>query len=420
MFATAPPPPPFLSDYVHDHHSDVHVVKSCRHERGRGLLAVAGESRVEVLLRDSSSRFLSFKIVASFHVGSTAVALDWSPDAISPSSSDNWNIELGVACADGNMRILRKTPHSPPTGDIRVFGGGTTGHSARITSLAFSSARAGMHVASVAEDCNLLVWNLSKRVKTEEDLDNSDADMDEGGEELPPTAYPIPFSHPLQDVIAHDANARTLLVADARGAVSLVDWAGAETDEEEVEEWQRQRVVELMDPRRVAEGITGVRTSGVPLNSSLTGGADWKPDDANIIGATYGPRWVIWDLRRLQGGKPIAAGEGFLTGGHRFRWCPTDENLFAISTTSPIPGAAIKVYHISFPGAPRTYQIFPRPHRVRDIDWLTELPTSVESQNESEAQTRVPSPPWLAVAVGRKVLFINALEEAGALNEYAI
>lgn len=53
MFATAPPPSPFLSDYVHDHHSDVHVVKSCRHERGRGLLAVAGESRVEVLLRVS-------------------------------------------------------------------------------------------------------------------------------------------------------------------------------------------------------------------------------------------------------------------------------------------------------------------------------------------------------------------------------
>lgn len=180
------------------------------------------------------------------------------------------------------MRILRKTPHSPPTGEIRVFGGGTTGHSARITSLAFSSARAGMHVASVAEDCNLLVWNLSKRVKMEEDLDDSDADMDEGGEELPPTAYPIPFSHPLQDVIGHDANARTLLVADARGAVSLVDWAGAETEEEEVEEWQRQRVVELMDPRRVAEGITGVRTSGVPLNSSLTGGADWKPDDVNM------------------------------------------------------------------------------------------------------------------------------------------
>lgn len=53
MFAIPPQDPPFLSDYVYDHHSDVYVVKSCQHERGRGLLAIAGESRVEVLLRVS-------------------------------------------------------------------------------------------------------------------------------------------------------------------------------------------------------------------------------------------------------------------------------------------------------------------------------------------------------------------------------
>ncbi|KAF8682478.1 Utp21 protein [Rhizoctonia solani] len=403
MFASPPQDPPFLSNYVYDHHSDVHVIKSCQHERGRGLLAVAGESRVEVLLRDSSQKFLSLTPIASFHVGATAIALDWSPEAVSPTSSDNWNIELGVACADGNMRILRKTPQSPPTGEIRVFGGGTTGHSARISSLAFSSAREGMHVASVGEDCNLLIWNLSKRIKTEEESDSS-MDLGDNKQDVDqaPSAYPIAFSHPLQDVIAHDANARVLLVADSRGTVSLVDWAGAEADEDIPDGWSRQRVVELMDPRRVAEGITGVRTSGVPMNSSLGGGADWKPDDPNIIGATYGSRWMIWDLRRVQGGKPVAAGEGFLSGGHRFRWCPTDENLFAVSTTSPVPGAAIKVYHISFPGAPRTYQLFGRPHRVRDVDWLTELPTSSNAQAE-ELQTRVPSPPWLAVAVGRKV-----------------
>ncbi|KAG8727600.1 hypothetical protein FRC12_022375, partial [Ceratobasidium sp. 428] len=102
-------------------------------------------------------------------------------------------------------------------------------------------------------------------------------------------------------------------------------------------------------------------------------------------------------------------------------WCPTDGNLFAVSTTSPIPGAVIKVYHVSFPGAPRTYQVLPRPHRVRDIDWLTELPTSSDqTENENELQARVPSPPWLAVAVGRKVFFVNALEEAGTFNDYTV
>src|SRR5689334_22943062 len=102
------------------------------------------------------------------------------------------------------MRILRKTPSSPPTGEMRIFGGGTTGHSARITSLAFSSARVGTHVASVGEDCNLLVWNLSpKSIKTEQDMDSSDADMsieDVREGDQPPSAYPIPFTHPLQDV----------------------------------------------------------------------------------------------------------------------------------------------------------------------------------------------------------------------------
>ena len=37
------------------------------------------------------------------------------------------------------------------------------------------------------------------------------------------------------------------------------------------------------------------------------------------VGATYGPRFAIWDLAKLQGGKPTVTGMSFPEGGHRFR-----------------------------------------------------------------------------------------------------
>ena len=44
------------------------------------------------------------------------------------------------------------------------------------------------------------------------------------------------------------------------------------------------------------------------------------PDTLDSVGAAYGSRWSIWDMRKLQGGKPIATGQGFVHGTHRFRY----------------------------------------------------------------------------------------------------
>jgi len=205
-----------------------------------------------------------------------------------------------------------------------------------------------------------------------------------------PFVYPIEFPHPLLTVSSHPGNSSQFCVADANGTVHLVDWQTALDSDERSASWRMHRVCEMYDPRKLADSITGVG------QRSLTGGAGWKPQDTNIFGATFGSRWLVWDLRRLQGGKPVAAGEAFAEGGHRFKWCPTDPHLFAVSTTSPANGAIINVYHTSFPGSPRSYQILPRPHRLRDFDWLDSL--SVEGSSQT----------LLAAAVGSKMYFIQA------------
>lgn len=38
------------------------------------------------------------------------------------------------------------------------------------------------------------------------------------------------------------------------------------------------------------------------------------------IGATYGSKFALWDLGKLNGGKPTMSGTSFTEGGNRFRF----------------------------------------------------------------------------------------------------
>lgn len=144
---------------------------------------------------------------------------------------------------------------------------------------------------------------------------------------LPPAAYPIAFTQPLNTVCAHPSNARSILVSDSTGTLSVLNWmdlsdpsslATSQTDNPNQEEsstqiWRGHRIVEFVDPSAVGRSASGND------NGRWGGGASWKPNDPDTFGATYGGKWFTWNLKNLQGGKPTLSGEGFAEGGHRFR-----------------------------------------------------------------------------------------------------
>lgn len=430
--------------YSYSHPTDVHAVRACLNDNALDLLAVGGENMVEVLQREQADTPApTFKVIASFYIATTVRALAWSPRTISPSASDDWFLELVVAGTDKQLRLLLKSPSkdgSPDLEEIRPFGGGLSGHHKTINDVCFCTSETYQtHCASVGDD-GLIMWNLYPKAEGDEDehgdgaenttgrnttngVEGTGTDTEEEVErslepesrhssraprtntnaatpgaplrplaDAPPpqaTAYIIKFPHPLHTISAHPNSASQFMVSDVRGVVCIVDWTKTTLGQDSVGRpgWRGHRVVELVDPRALADGVAGGR-------GKWTGGAGWKRDDKNVIGATYGSRWSVWDLRKLQGGKPIATGEGMEYGGDRFRWSPSDPHLFAISTSSPLGGASVKVYKTTSPAAPREYIILPSPHRVKDFDWLA---PSVPGDHIRA---------WLAVAAGKQVFFV--------------
>jgi hypothetical protein len=93
------------------------------------------------------------------------------------------------------------------------------------------------------------------------------------------------------------------------------------------------------------------------------------------IGAVHRSRFSLWDLSKLHGGKPTLSGASFPEGAHRFRWCPTYPEYFAISTRNPgARGATIHVHsalHTHSHVEPTTFTLAPRPLRVRDFDFMS-------------------------------------------------
>ena len=93
------------------------------------------------------------------------------------------------------------------------------------------------------------------------------------------------------------------------------------------------------------------------------------------IGAVHRSRFSLWDLSKLHGGKPTLSGASFPEGAHRFRWCPTYPEYFAISTRNPgTRGATIHVHsalHAHSHLEPTAFTLAPHPLRVRDFDFMS-------------------------------------------------
>ncbi|KAF8309736.1 WD40 repeat-like protein [Clavulina sp. PMI_390] len=392
----------------HNHPSEVYCLKTCPADAGADLLAVGGDLFLEIL-RQAQPTYI---LLSSIHLGARVTAIAWSPRTRSPLFSEEWFIELVVACSDQKMRLVQVSPEQEEP-LVSMFGNLASGHRGPINDVCFCIAgqEQGKYVASVGDDRTCILWDLYP--SPDEDLERADGSIrisatPMGGqleesrssprETPPPVAYPIPLTHPLNTVCSHPSNARNILVSDANGTLSVLNWMELDEDiigdgnnslEEIPHIWRGHRVAEFVDP-----GYLGRTAQG--MSSPWGGGASWKPSDPNVFGATYGGQWHVWDQRSMNGGKPLESGEAFPEGGHRFRWCPTNSRLFAVSTNVASAGAVIKVFDINFPKCESlVLNLGNRPNRIRDFDWIG-----------TPSQDSYDSPAWMAVAIGRTVVFM--------------
>ncbi|CDO70585.1 hypothetical protein BN946_scf184636.g18 [Trametes cinnabarina] len=344
-------------DVRHSHGTDVFVVRACYEDDAADLIAIGGAHSVEVLLLTESS----CKTIANFHVGSRITALAWSSRVSSPSATDEWSIELAAAGADFGLYLLSKS--SSTEEEVFPFGGGRSGHHGKVNDMTFCGGRSedsSRYVATVSDDKMLMVWDLHPAV----DIASPPFPGTTPPSRPQPTAYVVKFPHPLTSVDAHPSTSKELLVADCRGSIFLTDWR-SDPPEDERDSWRNSSVVELLEPRALADSIAGP-------SAKWSGSVAWRRDpSADFVGAAYGSRFALWDMGNLAGGKPYVTGTSFAEGGSQFRWCPTYPEYFALAASSPAKGAVVHVHNAAYVHAqPTAFQIAPRPLYVRSFDFV--------------------------------------------------
>ncbi|KAF7295232.1 WD-REPEATS-REGION domain-containing protein [Mycena indigotica] len=348
--------------------ADIYVLRASL-EDSTNLIAVGTEHSVEVFTVEDNS----FTPVASFHIGQRVTALGFSPKTVSPSRSQDWFIEIVAASANFGLHLLTKSSHASNE-HIFAFGGGLSGHHGCVNDISFCGGfgdDAARYVATVSADALMLIWDL---YPTSTPSSPSSADLSlSPPPRAQPTAYTISFPHELRSVCSHPSSSKEFLVADARGSIFLTDWR-SDPEETGTDGW---RLFELVDPYALAASIS----------APVGGCASWKKDNVDIVGAVFGSRFSVWDISRLQGGKPLI-GNVCLEGADRFRWSPTLP-AFAISSRSPTKGATLNIHQLTHASSPTTIVLAPRPHFVRDFDWIF-LRT-----------------PRIAAAVGRRIMILR-------------
>jgi hypothetical protein len=222
-----------------------------------------------------------------------------------------------------------------------------------------------------------MVWDLNPPVNPAEKSDDASNDSVSPGPRPQPTVYAIPFAHSLTSVNSHVATSKEFLVSDDRGSIFMLDWRSEPDDR------GPNNAIELQEPRALSDVSLG-------LANQWSGSVSWRRDSADMyvvlpilsmsfnnllsldrVGAVYRSRFSIWDVSKLQGGKPMISGTSFPDGGHRFRWCHNYPEYFAISSQSPLRGALVHVHNLNYVhAAPTAFTLAPKPHYTQDFDFL--------------------------------------------------
>ncbi|KAJ8515531.1 hypothetical protein ONZ45_g7076 [Pleurotus djamor] len=347
-------------DLRFNHGTDIYAVRACCNQDATDLVAIGGEHSVQVLrVTDTTC-----EAIATFHIGSRITTLAWAANTISPGVGDDWNLhEYGSQTPSLIQDIFKLRD--------RVFFRGRC-----IFAFCYLSAL----LDCPSDDRMLMIWDLFPPAQI---FQAASSDRETSLSPPPrqqPTAYVIPFAHPLTSVCSHPVSSKELIAADCRGSIFLTDWR-SEADEKDQSSLRHSCIMELTEPSTLANTISGT-------SNQWTGSVGWRKDTPDIIGGAYGSKFHIWDLTTLQGGKPRVSGSTFAEGAHRFRWCHTYPEYFAVSSQSPTKGAIIHMHNVTYVHAqPTVFNILPRPHFVRDFDFMAS-----------------PGIPRLAVALGTELV----------------
>ncbi|KAF9459559.1 hypothetical protein BDZ94DRAFT_1006167 [Collybia nuda] len=346
-------------DIQHNQTTQVYVLRACYNDDATDLLAIGGEHSVDVLLVTDTL----CQTLASFHVGSRITALAWSSVTISPTSSDDWIIELTAAGSDFGLHLLTKS--SMIDEHIFPFGGGLSGHHGKVTDMVFCGGRgedSARYVATVSDDKMMMVWDLHPTI-----MSSNQPPTPSLSARPQPTAYVIAFPRPLSTISSHPSTSKEFLISDCHGSIYITDWR-SDPQDTDPNNWRHSSLVELTEPY----ALSG--SSLVGLSAHCIGSAAWHRDTTDIVGAVYGSRFSIWDISTLRGGKPFTSGVSFSEGGNHFRsirWCQTYPDYFAISAQSPETGAVLHVHNTNYTHtAPTVFNLRPKPFLVRDFDFL--------------------------------------------------
>ncbi|KAF9052794.1 hypothetical protein BJ165DRAFT_1442892 [Panaeolus papilionaceus] len=346
------------------HPTQIYSIRPSRNTDANDLVAIGGEHSVDViqLLPDRCHR------IASFHIGCRVTALAWSSRTVSPSSSENWVLELTAAVADYGLHLLTKAASS--TENVFSFGGGLSGHHGKINDMTFCGGwdeDSMRYLATVSDDKNLMVWDLNPTVDINgDDPSNTrpSPSLSPSSDRPQPLAYAIPFAHPLTSIRAHPGTNKEFLVSDCFGSVFLTDWR-ADPEDSEDGVLRHSSILELIEPESLAASVMGG-------TKQWSASVDWRPDAIDIVGGVYNNKFVLWDISKLQGGVPTISNVGSIESGAVFRWCPTYPEHFAISSRNPTKGAVISVFNCNYIHAqPSVFNLQSRPLIVSDFDFLS-------------------------------------------------
>jgi hypothetical protein len=130
-----------------------------------------------------------------------------------------------------------------------------------------STARLPSH--TFRDDKMLMVWDLETRPAGGSPSAGSSRAGNRSFLDRPqPTAYAIPFPHPLTSVSSHPLSSKEFLVSDNHGSIFLTDWR---SDPEE--DPRNLNVVELVEPRALSDAVSGI---------GPVGAAAWRADNPDV------------------------------------------------------------------------------------------------------------------------------------------
>jgi len=114
------------------------------------------------------------------------------------------------------------------------------------------------------DDKMLMVWDLNPDT-------NNDQSADTDSSRRQPTAYAIPFPHPLTSINSHPSSSKEFLVSDCRGSIFLTDWRSDPGESPS----GSSNIIELSEPRALSDASLG-------LALHLSGSVAWHRGSADM------------------------------------------------------------------------------------------------------------------------------------------